>query len=507
RPEWNDANNALVGKGLSVVTLGYLRRYVVFWQSLLEENQTPDLEVSREVKALFDAINPVLTQFADKLSTSFSDRERRAVMDLLGQAGSDYRWKIYQKGFSGEFDQIPASDLRTFLELTRQFIDHSLRANRRTDGLFHAYNILKLGQDTAGIGTLYEMLEGQVSILSSGLLTPQEGLALLRSMRESALFRADQHSYILYPDRDLAGFLVKNHLPQAKTRGIGLVKALAADSDTSLIVQDENGNFHFNGRFRNAEDVRRALDHLGQQESYADLVAADGEKVLSLFEEVFHHDTFTGRSGTFFAYEGLGSIYWHMVSKLLLAAQENLLLAIAHHADPETIQGLEDSYYDIRKGLGFNKSPQVYGAFPTDPYSHTPKGQGAKQPGMTGQVKEEILTRLVELGVLVENGRITFDPVILREEEFLSQPAAFEYVALDGTPQHIELDPGTLAFTFCQTPVIYHLGGRSGIKVHFSDGTVKEISATQLDLANSQHIFKRDGEISKIVVYLEISQS
>jgi hypothetical protein len=29
RPEWNDANNALVGKGLSVVTLCYLRRYIV----------------------------------------------------------------------------------------------------------------------------------------------------------------------------------------------------------------------------------------------------------------------------------------------------------------------------------------------------------------------------------------------------------------------------------------------------------------------------------------------
>ena len=30
---------------------------------------------------------------------------------------------------------------------------------------------------------------------------------------------------------------------------------------------------------------------------------------------------FTGRSGSFFAYEGLGSIYWHMVSKLLLAVR------------------------------------------------------------------------------------------------------------------------------------------------------------------------------------------
>ena len=35
RPEWNDANNALVGKGLSVVTVAYLRRFIAFWQAQL----------------------------------------------------------------------------------------------------------------------------------------------------------------------------------------------------------------------------------------------------------------------------------------------------------------------------------------------------------------------------------------------------------------------------------------------------------------------------------------
>ena len=35
-----------------------------------------------------------------------------------------------------------------------------------------------------------------------------------------------------------------------------------------------------------------------------------------------------------------------------------------------------------------------------DPYSHTPGGAGAKQPGMTGQVKEEVITRLGELNFL-----------------------------------------------------------------------------------------------------------
>ena len=37
-----------------------------------------------------------------------------------------------------------------------------------------------------------------------------------------------------------------------------------------------------------------------------------------------------------------------------------------------------------------NKTPEEYGAFPFDAYSHTPYNSGAKQPGMTGQVKEEI---------------------------------------------------------------------------------------------------------------------
>jgi hypothetical protein len=42
-----------------------------------------------------------------------------------------------------------------------------------------------------------------------------------------------------------------------------------------------------------------------------------------------------------------------------------------------------------RAVLGFNKTPALYGAFPTDPYSHTPWGAGARQPGMTGQVRDK----------------------------------------------------------------------------------------------------------------------
>ena len=500
RPEWNDANNALVGKGLSVVTLGYLRRYVVFWLSLLDKLDAEILEVSREVKTLFADVSTVLTQYAPDLSASFSDPKRRTVMDALGQAGSDYRWRIYREGFCGEIESLSVSELKAFLALAQQYIEQTLRANRRDDGLYHAYNILKLGEGTASINYLYEMLEGQVSILSSGLLTPAEALALLQNLRESALFRADQHSYILYPDRNLPAFLVKNRLNSGQVQGIGLVKALTDNNERSLIVRDENGDFHFNGTFRNARDVQQALKRLGQQEAYANLVATDGEKILALFESVFDHSSFTGRSGTFFAYEGLGSIYWHMVAKLLLAAQENYLLAVERGADQVTIRALAKCYYDIRQGLGFNKSPDVYGAFPTDPYSHTPAGQGAKQPGMTGQVKEEILTRLTELGLFVQNGQIVFNPTLLRKDEFTAQSTVFEYIDLEGRARRIDLPAGSLAYTFCQTPVVYHVSDKAGIEVHFSDGRVMEIRGSQLDFETSQHIFKRDGLVGKIVV-------
>ena len=123
-----------------------------------------------------------------------------------------------------------------------------------------------------------------------------------------------------------------------------------------------------------------------------------------------------------------------MVSKLLLAVQENALKAYKENKI-KLFGELKDLYYKVRSGLGFNKTPQLYGAFPADPYSHTPYLKGAQQPGMTGQVKEEILTRWSELGLFIENGTVTFNPVLLQKEE------------IDKT--------GCLHFTWCGIPVTY----------------------------------------------------
>ena len=198
RPEWNDANNALVGKGLSVVTLCYLRRFIDFFKDLLDHSDLSKIEVDADVQGLYQKIFQILNGSLNVLQVSFDDKQRRSMMDTLGQAGSDYRSKYYLHGFSGESVQVPVTEMIEFLNLTMQYVEHSLLANKRTDNLYHTYNILHLNDEGASIGHLYEMLEGQVAILSSGLLPGEESLELLESLRYSQLYRSDQHSYILY---------------------------------------------------------------------------------------------------------------------------------------------------------------------------------------------------------------------------------------------------------------------------------------------------------------------
>jgi hypothetical protein len=496
RPEWNDANNALVGKGLSVVTLGYLRRFVVFYRELFKKSGFDEISIGVEIQDLYLKISEILHRSIDLLDGSFTDEQRRFMMDALGQAGSEYRWNYYSQGVSGEEKQVATKDLTAFLDVVLQYVEHSLHANMRSDSLYHAYNILHLEDGIASVGNLYEMLEGQVSILSSGLLSGIESLALLESLRKSQLYRSDQHSYVLYPDRNPSSFLEKNSLAPEQVQGLALVAELEKANDKTLLIKDENGNYHFNGHIRNAKDVTVALNSLKEQSQYAELVKADAKNILSLFEDVFRHSEFTGRSGTFFAYEGLGSIYWHMVSKLLLAVQETILRTRGE----ETTSKLMEIYTDIRKGLSFNKTPDNYGAFPTDPYSHTPKGQGAKQPGMTGLVKEEILTRQSELGFSVEGGKIIFDFMLLDKSEFLTESTEFRYWDVNNKLQSIELPEGVIAYTICQVSVVLQTSDKKSVTVHFSDGRTQTVEGHKLDADTSGHIFRRDGVVRRLDV-------
>jgi hypothetical protein len=503
RPEWNDANNALVGNGTSMVTLYYLRRYLTFCQDLLSSAGGKSFAVSAEVAEFFEAIKATLARHQRLLSGGLSDAQRRRGADDLGLAGSKYRQRLYAKRLSTRKTQVPTQQLLEFLASALEWTSHSIASNRRPDGLYHAYNLVRFdSKSRLPIRRLYEMLEGQVAVLSSGQLSADESLKLLVALRHSAMYRADQHSYVLYPNRRLPRFIERNNIPAKEVRRSALLRKLLDDGNRQLIERDVAGRVHFNGSIANARDIRRILDELAAS-SYATLVKRDGAAALEIFERLFDHESFTGRSGTFFGYEGLGSIYWHMVSKLSLAAQESYSRAVAASAPKRVLKRLADCYYDIRAGIGDYKTPEVYGAFPMDPYSHTPAQGGARQPGLTGQVKEDFLCRFGELGVIVERGQIHFRPRLLRRQEFVSSPTEFIYYDVAGTKSRLPLKPGELAFTYCQVPVVYRLAQADSLIVVRPNGGKCRTETLSLDAKVSEEIFARTGKVSRVEVCLE----
>jgi hypothetical protein len=499
RPEWNDANNALVGYGVSMVTLYYLRRFMSFCRETFTASPAESYELSVELAAMFQDVMATLKAHAPALGTPLSCRDRKAILDELGRAGSSYRETIYRQGFSGKLASTPVQQLLAFCDLALQHMDHSIRVNRRADGLYHAYNLMKVVDDGIEVRHLHLMLEGQVAVISSGTLSAEETLDLLEALRDSSLYREDQASYLLYPDRPLPHFLEKNNLPPEAVASSALLSALLAAGDDHIVNRDVEGMVHFHSSFRNAEQLNLALKQLAGTEYHA-LAEKEGAAVLDLYEQVFDHQSFTGRSGTFFKYEGLGCIYWHMVSKLLLAVDE--VRKTVPPSEVDTLARLNRHYQEIREGIGVHKSPAVYGAIPTDPYSHTPGFAGAQQPGMTGQVKEDFLTRFSEMGVVVREGSITFQPQLIAKTEFLQESGGFHFVDLGGQIQSCQLDAGTFGFTLCQIPVIMHCTGTAQIVITHVDGSPRTVDGLELDAKTSSTIFNRQREIQRLDVFL-----
>ncbi|MCQ2572747.1 MAG: hypothetical protein MJ182_02500 [Treponema sp.] len=475
RPEWNDANNALAGYGLSMVTVCYLRRFISFLIDLYgsDELAAKSFDLPLEIAACFASISKLYSE-NECISVCTDSKARNNFVESAGLIFQKEYEKIYKSGYSDKQVSITSETICSNLKEILNHIDHTIKLNKREDGLYHSYNTLIIKKDSMDVQSLQEMLEGQVAVLSSGFLSDKETCELVKALKKSAMFEPHQYSYMLYPNKELPDFEDKNCISESF---IQKIKDLINRSENKILIKDSANYYHFNADFVNANTMKKILSELPENEKPTD---AEFEEVLALYEKTFNHQSFTGRSGTFYAFEGLGSIYWHMVAKLLLAVQERALNAKEYQKE------LADAYYDIRKGIGYNKSPEIYGAFPSDPYSHTPNLQGAKQPGMTGQVKEEILTRWGELGVSVENGIASFKPRILQKSEFNIK--------------------GKLSFTWCGTPVLYILGNENKISVT-EKGKENCSEGCKLTVEQTEKLFARDGSISKICVTMNLSEN
>jgi hypothetical protein len=89
---------------------------------------------------------------------------------------------------------------------------------------------------------------------------------------------------------------------------------------------------------------------------------------------------------------------------------------------------------------------------------------------------------------------------MMHREEFLTEPATFEYVDVQQRWQTIELTAESLAYTVCQVPVVHKRGNQAGIEITMTDGRTERIEDLVLNRELSGKIFRRSGEVMQLTV-------
>ncbi len=447
RPEWNDANNAIVGIGLSMVTVYHLYAYIHFLQTLLSTVQA-SYQVSAEVAEWMGAVAAVLKEQLPKLAG-----QEKSVLDRLGKVFSDYRQKVYTLGFSAK-TELGIGEILDFLAASKNLVEDTIAKNKSE--VYATYNLLN---KDFSVSPMRIMLEGQSAVIGSGILEAEALCALLDEMKPS-LYSPELSAHYLYPLKATTRFKDKNRIQ------------LDVKPDGRLILKDENQDLHFAPSIT----CRAALLSGLAKSEYS---ASEQEKIIAAFEDTFHHNEFTGRSEVMYKFEGIGCVYWHQNAKLALAVLESALSA---HRKGQDAGKLYSAYKQLTQGFIYRKSPKECGAIPIEPYSHTSFNRSSEQPGMTGQVKEALLMRRGELGVIVENGQLRFEPYFISPEEFDQE--------------------GTMNFSICGTPVTYKKDPQTRSEVVLSDG--ERLALTELLIPSdlSRSIFLREGKVISIHINL-----
>ena len=146
RPEWNDANNALAGYGLSMVTVCYIRRYLHFIQKI----------ISQSTECTYLEMHEATAQFITQLSNLFKTykpneaatlaKTRAQISESLGRAGEAHRKRIYTQDFGGVVE-ISKTNIEDFIVHALDHIDASISVNLRHDHMIHSYNLITIEED------------------------------------------------------------------------------------------------------------------------------------------------------------------------------------------------------------------------------------------------------------------------------------------------------------------------------------------------------------------------
>ena len=124
----------------------------------------------------------------------------------LQEAFSNYRSQTYNR-VSKTNERIKIVDLLNFNNLVLQYFETTIN-NNLNKSLYSAYNTINIDDtNEINVSSLFPMLEGQVSALSSGQIKPKEAINILSSLFNSEMYQSEQNSFMLYPRKKLKRFL------------------------------------------------------------------------------------------------------------------------------------------------------------------------------------------------------------------------------------------------------------------------------------------------------------
>ena len=298
-----------------MVTLYYLRRYGLF--SKTKEATTTTYALSVEMLPFFEELKPPLHH----MPTRWNPFNR---MKIVGRCP----WKSLPTTASKLHPRFLEKRGKR-IEKLHIFSQHSNfgRRHPKTKAMTGFINRMDIDRWAwSGVDYLAEMLEGQVAVLSAQYLNQKKRIF---SVYESKLYREDQQVYTLYQQNPSYSSTA------TPTRSGGQCRLVSKPLKW--------------GEFPNPSRWRSGFNETSKcQRSHAALEALPENSVssrprsehLSLALKSANRLCLTGRSG-FHGYEGLGSIYWHMVSKL--ASRLWSVDAIETNADEAIIAQLNNT--------------------------------------------------------------------------------------------------------------------------------------------------------------------
>ena len=122
------------------------------------------------------ALGRWLARVLDDWDPAPDDASRYATMRRLGHAGETHRRAVYAREL-GALTTVDLAAVHALLDAVARICAITISDSRRGDGLYEAYDLLELEGESASIGHLEPMLEGQAAVPQGAARLLDQGFA------------------------------------------------------------------------------------------------------------------------------------------------------------------------------------------------------------------------------------------------------------------------------------------------------------------------------------------